>query len=108
MEIRSGFQGILYLNHTRTEVFAHLLHDVFEIGFFTIHLVKTENNRLLEFCRGSENIFRSNFNAILRIYKDKTHVADSKSRVCVTYEIIGTGAIDDIKFLTVEFSIEYS
>ncbi len=107
MEVRARLQRILDLYHPRTEVLAHLFHYIFEVSLFTVHLVECENDRFFQFGCSAEDILSADLHAVFGVHKNQTHVAYSQGGVCVAHEVIRSGAVDDIQFLSVELRVEY-
>ena len=108
MESGATFYRILHLHHLIAEMFAKLFDHIVIVSFLTIYLVESEHNRFLKFFCRAENILCANLHTIVCINYNDTGVTHTECGVGITYEVVGTGAVNHIKFLTIEFGIEYS
>ena len=108
VEVGTGIQRILHGHALRTVDFLHLREYGVEVARVAVKLVDKEDNRFFKFICVSENILRTNLRTILAVDEHQRLVGHVECRDGSAHEIVGTRAVDDIKFLVVPLYVENS
>ena len=98
-------QRVLNGDNLRAEDFAHLLHDVVVVGFFSVKLVECEDYGFVYTGSGAEDVLCAYFYAVLGVDNDKACVCDVECRYGIAYEVVSSRAVDDVELLAKELGI---
>ena len=107
IEAGTAFCRELNSHNLVAEVFTHLGHNVVVVGFFAVKLVERKDYGFVQVLCCAENVLCAYFNAILAVDKDNTGIRYVECSDGIAYEVVAAWAVDNIKFLVQEFSVEH-